>query len=246
MFGSTYQAGIAGDSFGFAGYNHPTRWGSFSVGTIYYNAGSIELNLSSGLRERRTAEEDILGLAGYALRVFPGLWVGGVGKWMRLELAEEARTKVYAADVGVLLRPSSWVSGLSLGASLQNLGSGVRFEQEADPLPKTLRAGAAYDLSFRDRWVWKDKQEYRLLFLADGVQVKNENFGANLGLELGILSPDIGLDFSVLRLGYRPDRTLDSFTIGTGFAFQRYQLDYAFHPMKNLGSTHQISFGLRF
>lgn len=242
--GSLYTQGIVDDKFTFLGYAHPLSFGVLTAGLVYYDAGVIELNLSNGLRARRSAQQDVVAMGGLSLPLSGGLSAGGQIKAMRLELAGEARASGYAADLGALWRTP--LNGLSLGASLLNAGPDVKFESEADPLPLTTRLGAAYAFNLADVGLLKDATFgfSNLLFSGDLVKVRDESLAVSAGLEMGMNMVDYGQLW--LRLGYLFGRELDSLTVGVGMREGRWSFDYALGVMKTVQNVHNLSLGIRF
>ena len=54
-------------------------------------------------------------------------------------MAEEYNASGIGVDVGLLVSKE----GKNLGLSLQNLGPGLKYEDERSPIPATLRAGVS-------------------------------------------------------------------------------------------------------
>ncbi|MBI4051335.1 MAG: PorV/PorQ family protein [Elusimicrobia bacterium] len=259
VLSTMYSTGLTDDGFGFLSYGHPTSWGTLSAGLIYFNGGNIELNLSSGLREYRMAEEDTVWMGGYALRLAPGFFVGVVGKWIQLKLVQEFTAKSQAVDGGLLWETP--LKGLSLGGSLQNVGKEVRFEQEGDPLPKTWRGGAAYRI-YLGRFLNEDpmaqtfkpvdkqglggSESFELILVADGVQVLRERTQAHLGMEVRKIPVASEEAYANLRIGYIFNRDIDSLSFGVGFEWRQLLLDYGFSLIKDLNSLHRVSIGFKF
>ena len=198
---SSYNSGIAGDDFGFLGYAHPLSLATLTAGFVYYDAGSVNLSFSDGRQESRTAEKDMAALLGLGAPLGWGLCIGGTAKVFRLELAEEVKAAGYAADLGALWHTP--LKGLNLGVSLQNLGPDVKFEEEGDPLPQTIRFGAAYGFNLDNLdWFREGGLGFsRFLFTADAVKARDENdVLPSAGLEMGI--PWGAQSYGALRAGY--------------------------------------------
>ena len=54
-------------------------------------------------------------------------------------------------------------------------------------------------------------------------------------------------DIIALRAGYKSNEDIGTdLTIGIGFKKDKIQFDYAYVPYGELGSTHRVSFGMRF
>jgi hypothetical protein len=242
---SSYIHGVAGDDFGFLGYAHPLPFGTITGGLAYYNAGAIDIRLSDGTQETRTAAQDMVGLLSASAPLGWGLCAGGTAKFYRLELAQEARASGFAGDLGTIWH--SPLPGLNLGASLQNLGPDVKFEQAGDPLPLTTRVGAAYDFSLaKYHWVQEGGFGFsRFLVTADAVKLRDQkSLLPATGLEMGM---GLGEDsYGALRFGYLFSRDISNFTFGVGLRQGRWRLDYALGVGRaDVSSAHQVTIGVR-
>jgi hypothetical protein len=120
---------------------------------------------------------------------------------------------------------------LSLGATLQNIGTGIKYKSEVDPMPTTWRCGMAYTVPIN--------QEQKGLVALDVVKANDQDYRYNLGMEYWIA------DTVALRLGYKYGYDLESITAGCGFHWQIFEMDYAFGLVKDLNSTHKISLSLK-
>lgn len=241
---TTYAQGIIDDHFSFIGYAHPLSYGVLTVGAIYYDAGKIKVSLSNGEESTRNAQQDAVAMAGLSLPIGAGFDVGGLFKAFRLTVADTARTGSAAGDAGVLWHTP--LPGLNLGASIQNIGPDVKFEQEGDPLPLTTRFGAAYLLDLERYGAIKDISYAfnQFLFTAEGVQVRNEGFSPRAGLEMGMPLGESGR--GALRFGYLFNRDLDSLTVGIGFKEKRFFFDYALGVKRAIKNVHNFSLGVQF
>jgi len=243
---TTFTQGIANDDFGFLGYAHPLTGATVAGGLIYYNAGTIDLNLSDGTQGAVTAEQDFVGLMSVSVPLAAGLCAGGTAKFYSLTLAQQANAKGFAGDLGVIWH--SPLKGLNFGAAIQDLGPDVKFEQTADPLPVTARFGAAYvfDLSETRYFQEGGYGLSRFLLTADAVKMRAQ----------AVLLPATGLEMNMglgklgscaLRLGYMFEQDLANLTFGVGFQEGRWRLDYAYGFMRDgITPTNQISLGVGF
>jgi len=136
----------------------------------------------------------------------------------------------YVVDVGLLARGP--IHGMSLGASLSNLGfvrSGYAGDFK-DSLPVHLRFGLGHRLAHAP-----------LLLLAD-LNVPNDgdpyfSLGAEIKLVGGLyLRPG----YSTQQTGLQGEDPL-GLSAGAGVALQRYRLDYAFVSYPDLGDVHRLS-----
>ena len=237
-----YTRGLVDDSFSFLGYAQRLAPVTLAAGAAYYDAGTINLNLSDGTKGQRKVEQDWLGLLSAAVELPSGFTAGATAKYYRFSLAQTASASGMAFDAGA--RWAAPVRGLSVGAALQNAGSAVKFEQEGDPLPRAARAGLAYDIDLRAPDPSREASIGfdRFLLTADAVSVLKQPLVAAAGLEMQV--PLGGADHAALRLGYQFNSP-DSLTLGLGIREGRCIFDYALGLARALGSAHHFSLGVR-
>lgn len=236
-----YQKGFDDGDYGLlaAGRDLGGGSGALAVGVLYHNAGSVGLNLSDGTQRTVTAGEDTSPFLSGSYALGGGLSVGLTARYLRSVLAEQYSASTYCGDAGVRWQ-GPW--GLALGASLQNVGKDVAFDQVGDPLPRTVRAGA--QLRLKDVDATKlggtaDLEGLDLLLAADYVQVRGEDGAPRVGFELGLKT--FGLPPIMFRGGYIFNRDEQGLTLGFGYDGARLGIDYAAQPTKDLGVTHLLT-----
>jgi hypothetical protein len=127
-------------------------------------------------------------------------------------------------EVGTAVAPRPMPRGIYFGAAVQNVGPGIRFVEQTDPLPMNIKVGVGLRLG-------------PLTLAADVNKPRDNGFRLNVGAEgmiLGLLA---------LRAGYN---TANSFTAGVGVTWKMVSVDYAFVPYKEIDATHRISARVRF
>jgi hypothetical protein len=241
---ATYLRGLASDSLGGLRYGHAFGFGGAYVGADYFDAGSIDLNLSDGSQRNVRAQQDMAGVLGIALGRESALSVGAAVKAFRLELAETASASGTAFDAGALW--TTPVRGLSLGVSGTNMGSDVKFEEESDPLPTAGRAGLSYTLALSRFRAFK-QSPFSVRLLVDGVAERHEESSVRAGLEISRFLTDIleQAGSVSLRGGYQSEpRTV---TAGFGFILGGFGLDYAFGLVDEIDDDiHRATLSWRF
>ncbi|MDE2143740.1 MAG: PorV/PorQ family protein [Elusimicrobia bacterium] len=239
---TTVTSGVADDTFGFFGYGHPFKYGVAAAGFSYYDAGTIGVVTPSGPGATVNAQRDYVGTGGWAMGLGGGLSAGAVAKVYQFSLAD-VRADGFAADAGA--RWATPVRGLSVGAAAQNLGPGVKFEAQSDPLPLTLRGGAAWSVD----WGAADQNltyysALHALLTVEGIKVRDEGAVAASGAEFAL---DFGGDTSVsLRAAYVFGGNSDGVSFGVGVREGRFTGDYALVTKRDLGNVQNISLGVRF
>ncbi|HUI93952.1 MAG TPA: PorV/PorQ family protein [Chitinivibrionales bacterium] len=233
----------------------PTEdWGTIGVTVNFINFG---VNTSTDEQGREIAEyrswEGVFGLS-YGLLLAPDFSAGINIKYAHSALApgygpgDEGVGQTFAIDAA-LLKKNLFVKNLSLGFMLQNMGPSIFYisQQEADPIPFTVRLGLAYkavqtpflDLNLLldvDREIVKnypDKQPdpfYTAIWtglLADTTETtleKLEDVNLHAGIELWYAN------LLALRIGHLFDYTGKRFelTFGLGINYANIIFDWSF------------------
>ena len=142
--------------------------------------------------------------------------------------------KSTAFDLGIKVFKFTYIP-YKLSFIIQNIGSGLRYDQESLKLPfKIKMGGAIYPFS-------------GLMFAADLVIPNNDNFYLNFGSELN-LTISQNTSFA-LRAGLNSQKAKNdsgSFAFGFGLNIKFLSIDYSFASMKDLGNTNffSLSFNL--
>jgi tetratricopeptide (TPR) repeat protein len=166
--------------------------------------------------------------AGYG-RSFGALAFGAAGKLVR-EKNDGIAGQAVAADLGVLASPS-FAPGLRLGLAAQNLGSKVRFENEAAALPATFRAGAAWTFPVLG---------YTGAVTVDAAKVGTDRVRPAAGAEA------VWPKGFALRLGYTTRNQAGlGVSAGVGWRGSSWAIDYAIAPYGDLGLAHRVGVALR-
>jgi hypothetical protein len=167
--------------------------------------------------------------AAYAYKISPSISLG-IGLKGIQEKLEEEKASSLALDFGFIYRPGR----LSLGIAYTNLGSSMKFIQEKEPLPSKLTLGIGYKL-FQDRV----SLGWDLELPGDDKPVFKQ--GLEYGYEESLF----------LRLGYEyktSARNLEGtgVSLGGGFKYSNWEIDYTYSPNQELGDSHRISLAYRF
>jgi hypothetical protein len=204
--------------------------GSAIGGSIQYlGSGDINGLESDGITPNKFSSYYTAYNLSYGRAIDENLSLGITGKLISAKLAD-ASAQAYAADLGGRYRlDSHW----TLAATVNNLGSKLKFINEGDPLPLAGHLGA----SFHPDAHW--------LLSAEGVFAKTGENSLHAGLEWR------PVDMLALRGGYRTDtlRGLSAIagaSLGMGISLWGQELSYAWLPYGDLGDTHYISLMMKF
>lgn len=166
-------------------------------------------------------------------KTFSGAFSAGFKLKMLNENIDNIQASGCAADVGILFRTSS---SFDIGIAEQNIGSGIKFISESDPLPTTVKAGIAY------------RPIDNMVCAFDVNQTNDSDTYECVGAEYVIVC-DRKLTFPI-RLGYRTGYDtgdLSGFSAGAGVFYNNLlSVDIAWAPMGILGDSMQFGLGIKF
>ncbi len=140
-----------------------------------------------------------------------------------------SETSAFAGDFGIMTYNFTALP-YRLGIMFSNFGQGLKFDQESNALPMTLKLAGALN-PFKN-----------FLLAADIVFPKQDKPHFLLGAELNTQPNELtklsirgGLNSQLLR------DSLSGFSFGLGATLHFFSLDYAFTPMGELGTAHRMS-----
>lgn len=160
---------------------------------------------------------------------------GVTGKYIR-ERLDSVAASAFAMDAGL-----HWQAGKSLGEDLEgvraglvvrNIGSSIKFDQDAFALPRSVAAG----LGWTGIWLGET-----LNVDVDGEKPQAGSSFFSGGLEVWTLRT------FVMRAGYTGRGDLgNGLRVGAGLRFQTLEVDYAFANEGDLGTAHRFGVSFRF
>ncbi|MBI4345485.1 MAG: PorV/PorQ family protein [Elusimicrobia bacterium] len=234
--GATHAEWLLGSRFDFFGYAQPTGLGTFAVALTRLDNGGMEARGADRRAAGSFGATDSAYTLGFGRSVEAGAGrtqVGASAKWLESRIGADSAATL-AFDLGAVHRLGG--QPLSVGLSVLNLGRGLRFIDQTDPLPLTLSAGAAYRLG-------------GALQLALDVRHEPNDRRTDIGLgtEYALL-PSLAL-----RAGYGSGALagsggslLGGLGAGFGIKLSNYRADYTFTPFGALGNAQKLSVGARF
>ncbi len=133
----------------------------------------------------------------------------------------------FAADLGVLYR--MWDGTLRLGGALQHVGPRIAYidEEQSDPLPRNLKAGASYMLISDEMNKLMVCADYnKSLVIIEDIVDQSTGVIINLGAEYRYF------DLLSLRAGYVYDKDgeVKDFAFGMGLKYRNFAFDLANVP----------------
>lgn len=239
---ATHMELRAGTRHDFLGYAQPTRYGVFAAAASYLSHAAISGRNASGQPDGSFDAWDGAFSAAYGARIgfFPALRLGTAVKLIQSRLADAGASSV-AVDFGARYQSNEELGkgAVIAGLSVQNIGRGMRFLEEASPLPLTVAAGLGYRLP---------------VGVTLAVDYKHRPRGGSSELSAGTeyaIFPAVAL-----RAGYDSKFAGDAalsgqapfggFAAGFGVKIGGFVVDYALTPFGELGSAQRFSIGGRF
>lgn len=238
--GATHAEWLLGTRFDFIGFAQPTANGTFGIGVTRLATGGQEGR--DGNRQATSGFEasDTAYTVSYSRKLTgsQASSLGGNLKLLRSQIGPYSAQTV-AVDLGAQHRFAD--KPLSLGASVLNIGKGLRFLDQSDPLPLTLAIGAAYRIAGPLNLAFDIRR-----------QVHDQRTDVGIGTEYAFL-PSFAL-----RMGYASQYAggpsggggamgaLGGLGAGLGISGRSYRADYTFTPFGALGNVQRLSLGARF
>lgn len=210
----------------------------FGAGVRYLDAGSIAQTDVSGLSQGTFHPRSYVGELGWGQSIYDlsdsemDVAMGVTARAIRTDLGLKTANG-YAADFGIQSRFYSSVQTYDVALTIQNIGSGQRFDQVRDTLPTRIRFGGAV------------KPIKPLTLSLEAIAPINDAPYGAAGAEWAL---EVQRDLKgFARVGVNT-LTLESLgvasilTMGFGVKVNDFSFDYAFVPMGVLGTaTHRVS-----
>ena len=199
--------------------------------TTLFRSGIEGRGANRELTNNFSANDMAINLS-YARTISNRLGLGINIKYIKSEISD-TNAKGYAFDIGGIYKTS--LKGLNLGFSAQNIGSKMKFIDEGDSLPLTIRTGVSYAIL----------GNVVLSMEADRF-IKEKKTTVSAGVEYTVLN-----SLSV-RTGYLKDLNMESLKMGTGISggfglmIRKFQFEYAVTPFGELGDSQRFTLGMSF
>lgn len=168
-------------------------------------------------------------LGGFAYKVTPDFMLGASVRNIAEKLKDK-KASGFAANMGMLTVFTK--QRVVVGASVVNIGQGLKFIDERDPLPLTLKLGGSWGIT------------NKTTLLIEVIQPNDGGLKQRLGLEYHWSEP-FWLRFG-WKINQRKFEDYTGFSGGFGLRFGKFYLDYAFVPHSDLGVSHYITTGIKF
>ncbi len=210
----------------------PEKIGGFGLSFNYWGSGSIQGFDERGDTIRVNGTPYTFSSSDWALTLGYGKALDKLSLGAAFKFVSEKNESLAASGAGFDfgMRLKLPVKGVTIATSVSNLGTRLKLDQLAFPLPVLWRIGIAY-------------RTKSLGFASDLIVSNSDNISAGLGFEYWLA------EILALRMGYRSGSNVDGFSglrAGLGIKHKGFGIDYAFAPYGSLGMSHRVtvSFGL--
>ncbi|MBN2185326.1 MAG: PorV/PorQ family protein [Candidatus Krumholzibacteriota bacterium] len=175
------------------------------------------------------APYDLALSLGYARDIIPNLSAGIAAKLIYEKIDFESATG-YALDLGISHR--SKIEGLTLAASMLNLGPQAKFVEEQFYPPFQMRFGASHLTE-------KEWLRGSLIVAADAVFPNDSGSKFHTGLEY------LYHNLLAVRFGYKSGYHVQGSSMGFGIIYRNLRFDYSYAAIADdLGDVHRFSINL--
>ena len=233
-------------------YAYPTRhFGTFGLSANLLRIEPFESYDELDVRTGTVEAQDLAASVAYAKDLGSGgrnLSVGGAAKYIKSQLAGYSATAI-AFDAGVLGRyglKGSYETRWKIGAAIRNIGSDMKFINEAFPLPQSLHIGGSRSAPLPHPF-----EDVRYTISGEAVLPNDDAIYINSGLEVRLVR-----EFAI-RAGYRTNQDAGlGVSFGLGFTslnrgflkswFPEISMDYALVDFGKIDQTHRLGLTIRF
>lgn len=205
---------------------------SLGVSVLTTTVADIEIRTQPGEAQGTFSSRDLAVGLSYCYEPDPGLRFGLTARFLYEQILVDDAQGV-GVDAGV--QYEGLIDGLTLGATVANIGTMSEFRSEPLKLPALIRAGAAYRLGI------PDLQSVAIL-AGDIENVFAESHPlARIGGECGFR------DLFFVRAGYQFGSEGRGLSLGGGVQYGVFGVDYGFSRLSNdLGNGHSMTLRVEF
>ena len=230
-----YNIWLEGMSAQYLSYILPTGIGNFGANVNYFGYGKIQGYDASGTETSNIDAYDLCFLLSYGKsEVLKGV-SGGINFKVLQEKLEKEKAIAFGGDLGIKIdlgKRYNALRGISLGCSVKNIGTGLKFDKEKAPLPLSYGVGVGV----------KRELLGEELNLGVDMNIPNDNtMYVGAGLEYWIK------DIIALRAGYNSKKDASNgLSLGIGIKADIFSMNYAFVDYGELGYTHRMGMDIKF
>lgn len=221
-------------TFEYLSFVRPFSFGTLGISANYLTMGDIEKFDNTGTKMNQAFRPSDMAAVVSCARLLGNIPCGVNLKYIHSAI-DDATADAYALDAGLLFDHYA-PENMSVGLSVQNVGTGMKFARESYALPLNVRMGLSW------------RATPRLTIAADANKASDTDISGNAGVEY--LLP-VGKAVSLApRAGYKTNvRGIDGMAglaAGFGITVNAITFDYALMSYGSIDNAHRISLSYRF
>ncbi|MCK4665376.1 PorV/PorQ family protein [Candidatus Dependentiae bacterium] len=224
----THQDLITDIAYEYIGGAFKLDFGTLGFGVSYLHMGDIDKTTAvepDGTGETFTSTDMAIAVA--AAKMFGDISFGLSLKYIS-EKIDDASASTPALDIGLGYMMNE---NLSLGLAITNIGGTLKWDEESDPLPMTVKAGIGYMMMDGD-----------LVLSLDLNAPSDADIRGGFGVEYTIAK------MIAIRAGYKVGYDIYDMTAGIGIKYGNFAFDFAYVPVSEdlFGNTQKFSLSFEF
>ncbi|MFC1563020.1 PorV/PorQ family protein [candidate division KSB1 bacterium] len=229
----TYLNHLLDINAGVVGYAQPVlNRGVLGIGINYLNYGDLEGRTEEGFETGTFGAYDYAVTLSYADKVFNNIKAGISAKFINSKIENYSASAV-ALDLGFIYRIEKHKA--NIGFSLINIGSSTKaFIETKESLPSQIKGGFSKELAHLPVILSIEIRRFndnKFQYLGGGEIIFNDKIKGRFGYNSNGKDQHFGIT----------DDTFAGFSLGLGFAWREFNLDYAFSSMGGIGSQNRFT-----
>ncbi len=206
-----------------------------ALAVSYIDQGSVDEEDGNGLTGSQKSGTDvgIMGGYGFRLPIDPDIAIGMSAQAVQRSLADDRATWA-AANIGAQWDAAPGVA--TVGVLLENIGSSVRLTSNGPEEPQPTAISGGVNFRIPPGLI----PQGAITLGGDVRKVRFRDVALNVGGEI------LFANTLAARAGWMSDADEGKFTVGAGFKYSNFNIDYGFRDMDVLGITHRISVTMGF
>lgn len=225
---------IQGLDYDYGAFVNPTSFGAIAIQAATLKVADQQRRNSSEAEDGSFDTLDAAYGLSYSNLISNSFAIGLTGRFVRQQI-DSTTAKAWAGDIGILHQPLD--RSFRWGLAVRHIGQSIKFNEEADPLPRI------YDLGASDSFFGEN-----LKVSADVRMPRDNNVQFGVGTEYKI---NLRRDFkAAFRFGFNSANTdsdgAKGLSFGAGVGFKKFDFDFAWVPFGDLGNTFRYAATLKF
>jgi len=203
---------------------------SFGAGLTYLNYGDMQSFDEFGNPGEDLSMHSMAAMFAAAIDVSEYMSVGVTAKYIEQSF-DLVKGTAFAGDIGMMAS----FGDFRFGASVTNVGTGIKYVEHREKLPASVRSGLAFR-QFNDK----------ALFSFEGRIPFDGPISFHHGLEVAIMDQIYARSGVIYQTGELSGTGAVSFDLGLGLVYGRGRFDYTFMPSDDYGAdaVHNFSISL--